>query len=610
MMKIAKMQNTVDSVQQEKGLGSLCDLPLPPELELEVEQEILEEIQKHSEIASSQYGINAFIIGLFLLLACSLQVVGVNEIDLKIFVTILMLIQVLWMLWYILRNSTKKSGQKEKDLHAGARWLRCGISFFALTTTAMDALKLGYFIGYRACMPLTEGVYPVAHFIHTLFQVYFLWFHSQDVIKSYKTLERFGLIHSVFTNLLLWASAVATESKHQLAEHMGRLSSLGFVNISVDEITPLCNCTTNVCHEFSKGIYYIYPFNIEYHILASAMLYVLWKNIGNHIKHHGSRKRFKLHGVAIGTILGLIVLAATIGAVFIYIVRIGRSKTSSESALTIYYWYSIIVLFAMSLASVFGLILYKLEKKPTYQAFSPSIKLDASLLVGAASASWITAWGAILALTFSGSRLIYTWFNLPYSVLVIIQKYVQNIFIIDYLYCENEHTDSITLDNIEIPIPILPSEAMVTENHTAIEAFPEEVKEEKDGNIFLNGNTMEKNFPDNNANNNSFENNINSNEKDKTQSAQRPDKATIHKIRDSPSFRKALLKNLTVFLFLCNVSLWIPPAFGCRPQYDNGLEALVYGFSPWIILVDIALPFSIFYRMHSVYSLFDVYCKI
>ncbi|OCT96720.1 hypothetical protein XELAEV_18008932mg [Xenopus laevis] len=576
-----------------------------------MEHEILEKIYKHSEITSSQYGINVFIIGLFLLLACSIQVVGVSERDLKIFLIILMLIQILWMLWYILRNSTKKSAQKEKDGHAGARWLRCGISFFALTTTAMDALKLGYFVGYRDCMPLADAVYPVVHVIHTLFQVYFLWFHSQDVINSYKTLERFGLIHSVFTNLLLWASAVATESKHQLAEHMGRLSSLGFVNISFEEINPLCNCTTGICHEFSKGIYYIYPFNIEYHILASAMLYVLWKNIGNHIKHHVNKRSFDLHGVAFGTFLGLIVLAATIGAVFIYICRIGRSKTSSESALTIYYWYSITVLFAMSLATVIGLILYKMENKPTVQAHSPSIKLDANLLVGAASGSWITSWGSILALTFSGSYQTYTWFNLPYSVLVIVQKYVQNIFIIDYLYCENKHPDGI-VDDIEIPVPIFPSEAVLSENRTTIEAFTDEVKEKKDkdgniGNIILEDNTAEKNSPDNNAKNNFIDN---SNEKDKTQSVQPPDNPTSsNKLRDS-RFRKVLLKNLTIFLFLCNISLWIPPAFGCRPQYDNGLEALVYGFSPWIILVDIALPFSIFYRMHSVYSLFDVYCKI
>ena len=58
------------------------------------------------------------------------------------------------------------------------------------------------------------------------------------------------------------------------------------------------------------------------------------------------------------------------------------------------------------------------------------------------------------------------------------------------------------------------------------------------------------------------------------------------------------------------LQLWIPPAFGCRPEYDNGLEETVFGFEPWIIVVNLAMPFSIFYRMHAAASLFEVYCKI
>ena len=63
----------------------------------------------------------------------------------------------------------------------------------------------------------------------------------------------------------------------------------------------------------------------------------------------------------------------------------------------------------------------------------------------------------------------------------------------------------------------------------------------------------------------------------------------------------------TVSLLL---QLWIPPAFGCRPEYDNGLEEIVFGFEPWIIVVNLAMPFSIFYRMHAAASLFEVYCRI
>lgn len=46
---------------------------------------------------------------------------------------------------------------------------------------------------------------------------------------------RFGVIHSVFTNLLLWVNSVLNESKHQLNEHKERLITLGFGNITIGE---------------------------------------------------------------------------------------------------------------------------------------------------------------------------------------------------------------------------------------------------------------------------------------------------------------------------------------------------------------------------------------
>lgn len=48
-------------------------------------------------------------------------------------------------------------------------------------------------------------------------------------------LFRFGVIHSVFTNLLLWTNGVLNESKHQLNEHKERLITLGFGNITIGE---------------------------------------------------------------------------------------------------------------------------------------------------------------------------------------------------------------------------------------------------------------------------------------------------------------------------------------------------------------------------------------
>lgn len=59
-----------------------------------------------------------------------------------------------------------------------------------------------------------------------------------------------------------------------------------------------------------------------------------------------------------------------------------------------------------------------------------------------------------------------------------------------------------------------------------------------------------------------------------------------------------------------SLQLWILPAFGCRPQYDNGLEQETFGFAIWTTVLNFAIPLNLFYRMHCVASLFEVFRKV
>lgn len=77
--------------------------------------------QKLAEALSSQYGLNVFVAGLLFLLAWAVHASGVGKSDLLCFLTALMLLQLLWMLWYVGRSSARR---RLKDTHAGARWLR------------------------------------------------------------------------------------------------------------------------------------------------------------------------------------------------------------------------------------------------------------------------------------------------------------------------------------------------------------------------------------------------------------------------------------------------------------------------------------------------------
>ncbi|CAM2113502.1 proton channel OTOP1 [Caretta caretta] len=558
--------------------------------------------QKNAEILSSQYGINLFLAGLLLMFAWAVHAVGISKQELLSYLITIMLIQLLWMLWYIFRSYTQRTLIQEKDTHAGARWLKCGITLFAVITLILDSFKIGYFIGFSNCLSATEGIFPVTHAVHTLLQVYFLWCHAKDIIQSFKTLERFGVIHSVFTNLLLWTNGVLTESKHLLNEHKERLITLGFGNITIDldDHAPQCNCTTTLCSIFSQGMYYLYPFNIEYHILASTMLYVLWKNIGRKVEHHHQYKiPFKFHGITVGTIFGLIVLISTIAIVVVYLIQIGRSKIKSELALTMFYLYAISVLTLMCAAGIVALLIYRLEERSMDNSKNPARKLDADLLIGTASGSWLLSWGSILATICAQAHPKYTWYNLPYSILVIIEKYIQNLFIIESIHREQEKMN----DDIK-------TLRIVTVSSQSTLSFTPSYKEIYNGAADMDNGK----FPY------MFNENIYMRERsggdgfDEVRSqASSPVRHSTSDFslysRNSVNNKRRILKNIAAFLFLCNLSLWIPPAFGCRPEYDNGLEEIVFGFEPWIIVVNLAMPFSIFYRMHSAASLFEVYCK-
>uniref|UniRef100_A0A8C3FEH3 Otopetrin 1 n=1 Tax=Chrysemys picta bellii TaxID=8478 RepID=A0A8C3FEH3_CHRPI len=549
--------------------------------------------QKNAEILSSQYGINLFLAGLLLMFAWAVHAVGIRKQDLLSYLITIMLIQLLWMLWYICRSYTQRRLIQEKDTHAGARWLKCGITLFAVITLILDSFKIGYFIGFSNCLSATEGIFPVTHAVHTLLQVYFLWCHAKDIIQSFKTLERFGVIHSVFTNLLLWTNGVLTESKHQLNEHKERL-------ITLDDQVPECNCTTTLCSIFSQGMYYLYPFNIEYHILASTMLYVLWKNIGRKVEHHHQHKiLFKFHGITVGMIFGLIVLISTIAVVVVYLIQMGRSKIKSELALTMFYLYGISVLTLMCATGIVALLIYRLEERSMDNSKNPARKLDADLLVGTASGSWPLSWGSILAIICAQSHPKYTWYNLPYSILVIIEKYIQNLFIIESILREEEKVND-NIKTLRIGTVSSGSTLSLTPSYKEIYTGAADMDNGKfpymfDGNIYMRERSGGDGFDEVRSQASSPVTHSTSN-------------FSLYS-RNSVNNKRRILKNIAAFLFLCNLSLWIPPAFGCRPEYDNGLEEIVFGFEPWIIVVNLAMPFSIFYRMHSAASLFEVSCK-
>ncbi|KAM9813685.1 proton channel OTOP1 [Neosynchiropus ocellatus] len=548
--------------------------------------------RKNAEMLSGQYGTNVLLIGVALMLAIAHHGPSVSEDHLLSFITCLMVVQLLWMMWYILVRDRRTGARTEKDVHATTFWIRGGLTLLALLSLIMDAFRIGYYVGYQSCVSAVLGVYPVIHATHTIAQVHFLWFHIKDVIKSYETVERFGVIHAVFTNLLLWGNGVMSEAEHFLNNHKRRLSALGYGNLSVVHSELHCNCTTSTCSMFSSSLYYLYPFNIEYHIFVSAMLFVMWKNIGRILDLSSNQKRpaTRTQGLTLGPILGLIALASTIGILAVYVTNVEGSLQTRRSAISMFYVYGIVMLVFMCSGGAAGLLLYRADHVPLDTAKNPSRQLDTELLFGSSIGSWLMSWCSVVAVLSADISPPYRWTNFMYSLLVVLEKYVQNLFIVESLYRQQEDRPR------EDPeLPAAPEIFSVTSSLApSYKGIINRAYETPDQTCVTMENEQEANGP-------------------VYKCPRKPSELTLtaaKEVPEAPNIRRKILKNIAVFLIMSNISLWILPAFGCRPQYENGLEQETFGFSIWTTVLNFAVPLNLFYRMHSVASLFEVFRRV
>ncbi|XP_071968558.1 proton channel OTOP3-like isoform X2 [Engystomops pustulosus] len=178
--------------------------------------------------------------------------------------------------------------------------------------------------------------------------------------------------------------------------------------------------------------------------------------------------------------------------------------------------------------------------------------LEIILLLGAALGQFSISYYSMVAIIATGSWTLLNILNLVYSIVMILQHMVQNVFIIEGM--SKEHKEQYYLQT---------------------------------------------------------------NKESKEDHEEAPRRLSMFEIRRASlaylqsvgriSVSRRLVKEVALFLVLCNFMLWIMSAFGDHPQSANGVEQEYYGFSVWFSILNFGLPLSVFYRMHSVGGLLEVY---
>nr|XP_017501643.2 proton channel OTOP3 isoform X3 [Manis javanica] len=221
---------------------------------------------------------------------------------------------------------------------------------------------------------------------------------------------------------------------------------------------------------------------------------------------------------------------------------------------TLYYAFYVAVLPTMSLACLAGTAIHGLEERELDRLKNPTRSLDVVLLMGAALGQMGIAYFSIVAIVATRPHELLNCLILAYSLLLIVQHIAQNLFIVEGLH-----------------------------RRPLWEAAPEGPAGKREGETPRRGSLLEL-----------------------SQGLQRASLAYIHSYSHL-NWKRRALKEISLFLILCNITLWMMPAFGIHPEFENGLEKDFYGYRTWFTIVNFGLPLGVFYRMHSVGGLVEVY---
>uniref|UniRef100_A0A8C5NUV0 Otopetrin 3 n=1 Tax=Jaculus jaculus TaxID=51337 RepID=A0A8C5NUV0_JACJA len=535
--------------------------------------------QKAGQLFSGLLALNLVFLGGAFICSMIFNNVAVTLGDVWILLAVLKALSLLWLIYYAMGTARRPHAVLYRDPHAGPIWVRGSLALFGSCTICLNAFRMGYDVSHSHCKSDVELIFPAMEMVFMGVQTWVLWKHCKDCVQVQTNFTRCGLMLTLATNLLLWVLAVTNDSMHReieaelnalLEKFSGTEGPRPSPNRCMCNVYPLppyplpgketntCLClNATVCEVFRKGYLMLYPFSTEHCLICCAVLFVMWKNVGRrlpaHSGAHPNRPHFRLHGAIFGPLLGLLALVAGV-CVFVLFQIEASGPEIARQYFTLYYAFYVATLPTMSLACLAGTAIHGLEERELDTVKNPTRSLDVVLLMGAALGQMGIAYFSIVAIVATHPQELLNQLILAYSLLLILQHITQNLFIIEGLH-----------------------------RRPLWEPVPEEVVGKLEAELHRRGSLMELG-----------------------QDLRRASRAYIHSYSHL-NWKRRMLKEISLFLILCNITLWMMPAFGIHPEFENGLEKDFYGYRTWFTIVNFGLPLGVFYRMHSVGGLVEVY---
>nr|XP_026693511.1 proton channel OTOP2-like isoform X2 [Ciona intestinalis] len=363
-----------------------------------------------------------------------------------------------------------------KSHHVNNRWLKGVVATFGLAIIIKDGLEFIAFLGIDSSMCPDKALYasvPILHGLFIIVQVSFLFHYSKVFIQDFPSLSRFGVMHVVATNLSIWTATIIDETAGALLGHdegttatpTGPTPHLNHDNVShnvptyhaysglrartpfsvtgastshgIDLLfTGNCTCDQEFCKTISVAESFLFPFLIEFSLVACCLLYVTWKNVGKDPPacQHIVKPSYKLYRSYRGVIAGCAVLFATVVIIIVLattssgLPKEQRTYYTENNFLLIYNVFMVTIQSLMTLACVCGFYLFW---KTSHEQKQEGEDLDAALLLICLVGPILVETFSVLAIIVGDDNKIYGWImSLGYPISDSIQCVGQVIFIL------------------------------------------------------------------------------------------------------------------------------------------------------------------------------------
>ncbi|XP_064622432.1 proton channel OtopLc-like [Lineus longissimus] len=206
-----------------------------------------------------------------------------------------------------IQRSRRVTVLSSEEAHSPGFYQRIGAILFGTGTVISCALQSAAAVEAIMICPDLENDHHrfelLAHTsqaVFTMLQLFFFFKHSKISINHHKALSRFGLMHLVATNVGVWLQTLVRESVHSSHHQESHDNEVhddvigGNVTTAHDRVRREAQGNVDIGHFpnsscagpptlgaiMSVATPFLYPFVIEYSLIAAVATYVIYTNIG------------------------------------------------------------------------------------------------------------------------------------------------------------------------------------------------------------------------------------------------------------------------------------------------------------------------------------------